>query len=614
MKIYKLLLFAVMALCISGCTDYLDVVPDERPTEEDAFKNKYSAENFLYSCYSYLPDPRDGTTSIDFFTADEVVTAFEHETFAQFPKGNFTASNPVISYWNTLFQGIRQCYLLIDGVDQTPDLSDRNKERYKAEARFLIAYYHFLLARNYGPTIVVDEVPNVNMEYSDFPKRAHFDEVSDFIAENFDKAAETLPTEYSSSSAYGRATSIAAKALKAKTLVMAASPLFNGGGPNQSSFYEDFTDHDGDLLISTTYDPEKWQRAAEACKEAIDLAEANDIALYEYSESKGDTYPEDPHERNLRYTIVDRNSPEIIWADTRPEGYYDLQNKSTPFLEGRAWNGIAPTLTLIESFYTENGLPIDEDPDFDYEDRYETTDGPLGTTMKLNLNRSHRFDAWVAYHNSYYEIIREDQNSGETLERIVTQFRRNDNCGIQGRSNNYAPTGYLNKKGVHPKLEQPTLQVPSEQYPWPIIRLADLYLMYAESLIEYGGSAEFTTAKEYIDRVRERAGIPNVDDAWEPIGGANSKEVLREIVRQERTNEFYLENQRFWDLRRWMNAKPYFDTKIEGMNIQGVTNSEFFQVETVSFQRQFRSPAFYLMPLPQSEIDKNEKLVQNPGY
>src|SRR5699024_5574077 len=122
------------------------------------------------------------------------------------------------------------------------------------------------------------------------------------------------------------------------------------------------------------------------------------------------------------------------------------------------------------------------------------------------------------------------------------------------RTNNYSPTGYLNKKGVSPLLNQSVLQM-SEHYPWPVIRLSELYLNYAEALIEYG--QDLGTAKQYIDLVRERAGIPSIDQAWAPIGGANDQNTLREIVRQERTIELYLENHRFWDLRRWQIANDY---------------------------------------------------------
>src|SRR5699024_210105 len=158
------------------------------------------------------------------------------------------------------------------------------------------------------------------------------------------------------------------------------------------------TDDEGTQLIPTEYNPEKWKRAATAAKEAIDAAEAVGHSLYKDEESVNAELPADPIEKRLRFTFMDENSPEIIWAETRREGLYDFQNKSTPFLSGRSWNGVAPTLTILESFYTENGLPIDRDPDYDYGDRYTVSEGPNGPTLSLNLNRGPRFEAWISYH------------------------------------------------------------------------------------------------------------------------------------------------------------------------------------------------------------------------
>lgn len=162
MKHIKYLVYSILiTLGLASC-NYLDVVPDEVATEDDAFATIQATENFLYSCYSYIPNPRHGTASIDWFTGDEIVTAFEHETFASFPKGNYTAVSPIISYWNSLFSGIKQCYMLINNIDKTPNLSKSLKEDYIAQAEFLIAYYHFLLVRNYGPVILIKEEPLLN--------------------------------------------------------------------------------------------------------------------------------------------------------------------------------------------------------------------------------------------------------------------------------------------------------------------------------------------------------------------------------------------------------------------------------------------------------------------
>lgn len=605
-KHLKILSVFTIVLLLSSCGDnYLDIVPDERPTEEDAFQDPQAAKGYLYSIYGYIPNQRSGTSSIDLLTADEVVTAFEHEIFAKFPRGEYTASNPVISYWNDLYKGIRQAYIFIDNVDDVPELSPSKAKKYKAEANFLIAYFHFLLLRMYGPVVIVDHEYEINtdLDPENFPTRATYKESVDFIANKLDEAAQNLPMEQSSSSDYGRATSVIAKSVKARMLLYAASPLFNGGGANKASLYEGFTNEEGEDLIPTSYDKEKWKRAADANKEAIEIAEAAGFKLYKNSTYDSDL-PADPVEKDLRLTFVDKNTDEVIWGETRAESVYDFQNKSTPYLSGTSWNGISPTLGMLSYFYTENGLPVDKDPNYNYSGRYNVVSTPDGNTMALNLHREPRFNAWVSYHNGYYEIIRDDK------KEIKTQYRRDDAQGIQGRNNNYSPTGYLNKKGVAPDLDQSRLQV-SVNYPWPVIRLAELYLNYAEALIEYG--QDFDTAKEYIDKVRRRAGIPTVDEAWAPIGGANDQSTLRDIVRQERTIELYLENHRFWDLRRWQVADQYLDHRLKGLNIHGTTDEEFFKITEVPFGRSFNQ-SNYLMPIPQSEMNKNERMIQNPGY
>ncbi|RZK58115.1 MAG: RagB/SusD family nutrient uptake outer membrane protein [Pedobacter sp.] len=608
---YIILIFALVLFSASGCKKFLDVVPDERPTEADAFKDAIAAEQYLYSCYSFMPNPRHQTEAIDLMTADEVVTAFEHETFANFPKGTYTASTPVISYWSTLYKGIRQCYILINNVDKVPLLPNDVKESYKAEAKFLIGYYHFLLLRMYGPIVISKEAVDISAisdDLSTLPGRSSYDESVDFITQTLDEAAVSLPAKQANPSFYGRATATVAMAIKARMLLYAASPLFNGGGGSATSFYSDFKGKDGAQLISTNFDKEKWKKAADAAKAAIDFAEQQGYALYKNSTvTTGYTF--NPVEKDLRLTFTDRNSGELIWADTRQENVYTFQNKSTPFGTG-CYNGVAPTLAMVEQFYTVNGLPIDKDPTFNYANRYGIGTSPFaGTTLNLNLNREPRFNAWIAYHNSNYEIVRGATN----FQKVA--FRKNDAQGIQARASNYSPTGYLNKKGVNPQFVQAQTSDPnpiSYHYSWPVVRLAELYLDYAEALIEYG--QDFATAKQYLDKVRTRAGIPTVDAAWAPIGGANDQTTLRSIVRQERSIELYLENHRFWDVRRWMVAEQTLGVKAKGMNVQGITDADFFKVTEVPFVRTFRSPAFYLMPIPIGEINKSDKIVQNPGY
>lgn len=450
MKKFIITLITVFILGSFYSCDFLDVVPDETPTEEDAFKDVPALERYMYSCYSFIPNPRSGDKSLDLLTSDEVVTSFEHEDFAKFPKGDYSPDTPVISYWNTLFQGIRQCYLLLDNIDRVPNVSDDMKQAYTSEATFLIAYYHFLLLRSYGPVMIISSTPDINMSPDDYPGRSTYDECVNWIADKFDESINMGIKDTHSGSDYGRATSVAAKALKSRMLLYAASPLFNGGKSSLSGTddvsgaYAAFKDKEGVQLISTTYDASKWQRAADAALEAINWAEGRGAKLYD--DGKATTafpYPDDPVQRKLRMTIMDKQSPELLWVDTRKEGGFGLQNKSAPYGKNDSWNGVAPTITMLEAFYTKNGLPINEDPAFDYANRYgySNQSSGAGTTLNLNQNREPRFEAWISYHNSNYEYNRD----GKFL--ILTRFRSPDNCGKQGRNSNFSPTGYLTKKG-----------------------------------------------------------------------------------------------------------------------------------------------------------------------
>ena len=124
---------------------------------------------------------------------------------------------------------------------------------------------------------------------------------------------------------------------------------------------------------------------------------------------------------------------------------------------------------------------------------------------------------------------------------------------------------------------------------------------------------DLTTAKTYLNMVRERAGIPDVDTSRSGVATL-TQDKLREIVRQERMIELYLENQNFWDMRRWLLAEDYFNVKAQGMNINASTLQEFATLTEVDFERKFTSPTNYLLPIPNSDLNTNENLVNNPGY
>ena len=235
-----------------------------------------------------------------------------------------------------------------------------------------------------------------------------------------------------------------------------------------------------------------------------------------------------------------------------------------------------------------------------------------------------------AFQNGYYECQTESKENAYVAKaeraegkKWLTDFTEQGNCGKQGRNNNYSKTGYLNKKGVHPGVAASKSQKePSKDYPWPVIRLAELYLSYAEACIAYNKDGYLEKGMVKLDRIRERAGLLSVKDSWKnaknPIvsyegnGGLNGK--LTEIVRQERMIELYLEQQNFWDIRRWKLGDKYFNVPVKGMNIDATDINGFATVKTLPDVRNFDTPRQYLLPIPAAEVSKNPNMVQNPNY
>src|SRR5690606_33741783 len=178
----------------------------------------------------------------------------------------------------------------------------------------------------------------------------------------------------------------------------------------------------------------------------------------------------------------------------------------------------------------------------------------------------------------------------------------------------YNATGYWPKKLVNYTNVITETEYTRTQYPWPVIRLANLYLLYAEALNESGA----TTADvcEWIDPIRERAGLGGVVASWTAFSKnpdkPSSKDGLREIIQQERLIELALEGQRFWDLRRWKKAADEFNKPITGWDIEQKTPEGYYR-EKVLFQQVF-STRDYLWPIRENELLANKNTVQNPGW
>lgn len=598
-KNYIIFIALLILMGITSC-DYLDVVPDERPTEEDAFKDKYAAERYLYSCYAFIPNERH---TIVIRRHGEIINSTTNDA-SDILLGNITsASIGNFHFWSRMYGAFRRCYTFLDNVDGVPRLEEETKLVYKAETQFLLAYYGFYLLKSYGPFIIPEGVFDYNMPSDAYPKRAKFDDCVQWILDRLDEAYPNLLNQQPVS-AQGRATKVIADALRSRVLLYAASPLFNG---NKAFFQNTLLDPETrEPLMPLEYDENKWKKALDASETAIKNALGAGFELYKGENRSSDLpYPEDQTEYALRMTFVDRENKEVILWDARKENYYGLQNECTPrdpSIGDPSWNDNSPTLESVEMFYTENGLPIDEDPSyFPKGDWFKLGEYDGEPTSNLHLKREPRFYAWIAFHNGWYEMQRNDQS------RIRVKLRKEDEQGVGNRTRNFSKSGYLTKKGVG--IDYSTRNGLTN-YPWPLIRLAELYLNAAEAAIEVG---ELEKGINYLNEVRRRAGIPDVEDSWRGVATLN-QEKLREIVHQERCIELSFESHRRWDLNRWLESEAAMNHNPHGLNIYGEDDESFSQPVEVSVRWGFTSPANYLLPIESRELNMNSRLVQNPGY
>jgi len=601
---YLSVIFLLTAALAPCCKKYLNVVPPATATLESAFNNSGAALNFFYSLYDYIPRLDNVGATPELETTDEIcIPNWNNHTAKGYDRGQLNSSAPYWNYWGTaggnpgagMYDGIRQCYTFLDNIDKTPDIAPADLQRMKGEATFLIAYFHFVLLREYGPVVTIPDAIDLDATGSAYyPSRQPYDSCVRFIANLMDKAAAMLPATVSPTE-LGRVTSVVCKAMKARMLLYAASPLFNGN----TEFYSNFKNKDGKALMNLTYDANKWKLAADASLDALNSAQAAGSKLYTSTIVTSD--PFQAAVNNYRYTMVDSWNSELLWGFTDPQtNSIDLFHLTTPRIQGKTFNGECPTLSMVESYYTKNGLPIDVDPSFDYANRYSLS----GTTIKLHQNREPRFYASIGYDRGNYAV-----NS----TNIMLLMRSGETHGWSSSQSDFSPGGYLQQKGVHPASVLTTSAQTPVKYPWPIFRLGELYLDYAEALNEYAPDQQATVI-QYLDAIRTRSGIPGVMASWALVGKSSfTQDEMRTLIRRERMIELAFEGHRFWDVRRWKLGDKVFNQPIYGMNIKGTTAADFYQ-PTLIEQRIFNTPSYYLMPISVSDLGINANLVQNPGW
>lgn len=604
---------------LTSCVDYLDKEPDTELTLPMVFEDKTRIEGWLANVYSHVPDPYWGYARklgwdilSDDMTASERWRQWDWKVIPML-LGEWTPSTDWDgNYWARLPQLIREANIFIENVHPLPEqgISATEVTYMKAEMRFMIAYYYYLLSNTYGPVpFKPNYIAPTDFNLADLMEgQRPYYEVVDWVDKELKEVAEILPAKYTEARKYGRATSIMCLAVRARMLLFAASPLVNGN-PD----YANHKNKDGENLFSTTADKTKWAYAAQACKELIDAAEAAGHKLYTEKNEDGTIDPFMSYQ-NLFLTRYDEGNTEILFA--RPGGleYGEYEKHATPAASGGS-GGLGVTQSLVDAFFMENGLPIN-DVDSKYEETGfsnsdETRDNTVwdtevnggaitkSGTYNMYCHREPRFYITVSYNNSYF-----------TQEKRLFNFfnGKKDNPHTHDAPQN----GYLIRKKISPDLN--VKQGTYKYRPGIVYRLGEAYLNYAEALNESDpGNRDILF---YLNKIRERAGIRQyttdaTDENFIHVD-LNDQAEMRKLIRAERRVELSCEGIRYDDLRRWKEAENVLNGDFYGMNFSGKDESSFY-VRTPYLKRVYKK-AYYWFPIHQSEIDKNDKLVQSPYW
>lgn len=575
-----------MALMMASCSDFLDVNPRNKISDAAVWGNVDLANAALNDCYRYVEGENEQGVPFCSYS-DDVYNRAGYATNV-YCEGNVSCDNYNVGFseargntWYFYYTGIKQVNELLENIGNVPATegsSDANKKKLiEGQAYFLRAFFYHQLYSLYGRVPLIYHVHDINSEWDE--TRAPMDEVADSICADCDRAAEILPTAYSSSDDFGRATKGAALAVKARTLLYKASPLF--GTPSK----------------------ERWQVASDANKAVIDLG------VYSLpSVNSADEYAA---------LFYDAQNPEIIFEklyNTKdPEGgalNYLFEAPMGAFAGGHGWGVWLPTYNAADVYENADGSKFDMQNVAPHAIKMPSVvDGTvvykdttiLATTKSPYEGREMRF-----YSNFIYDGSEWGYGDSKRTIGVYEAGEEGVKGGNSSASNtddeywNATRTGYYMKKFLNPDYNNEQ-EDEVDTTPWIFFRLAEIYLNYAECQMELGNKDE---ALKYINLVRQRVHLPAAT-------GAD----LHSEYEYERRVELMFEGQRFFDLRRWKKMPETYsgDNLPTAMKIYKMKDGTMLYThdKTVLQQRSFRD-AMYWMPVPRYELNKCPNLDGAP--
>ena len=523
-KLYKVVVAGLFSCLLTpvSCllTSCADLEYTEESTRDEAWTYEYyenGIKNLVFDVYAQVYNNEFAANSAYFLASatDEAQYALETGAVNNYVNGGWSPANPYSQTWTKAYTAIADVNMYLEKLDEA-DISDwkynpdyknwvAQMEIFPYELRFLRAYFYFELFKTYGDVPLV--TTTLTNGQANSIHRTKTDTIVKFIVDECDAIAPYLPVSYSTEvfSEVGRATRIAVAALKARTLLYAASPLHNPTG-----------------------DKTKWAKAAEACKYILDNASAWGLKLSTYGSLWG-------HDAFF--------NQELIFGLGRGESNeFEMANYPVGVENGSSGN--CPTQSLIDQYeYQNNGETFGErypgNIDLTQVDPYEGLDPRFALTVVKNS------DEWPS--------------NGAQKKEIETFTGGYNGAPKYGAT----PTGYYLRKYVDGSCVTTTDNQTSRRHTWIIFRLGEFYLDYAEAVYNAVGSANDDTygmtANDAVNVLRQRS------DIQMPPFTEDGEEWVKRYER-ERLVELAFENHRFWDVRRWKKGAQYF-ASVQAANI-----------------------------------------------
>ena len=686
MKKKNIILISVFigaGILFSSCSDYLDSDKyfEDRITINKVFTSKQRSQQWLAYAFSFLKnenadvvgkekETNSFTFADDMYYGDRDVNYDSKEwnelSYNTFMQGQYNEDN-FNQAWTMCYKGIYQASIFINNIDMNTEMTDKERLDYKGQARFVRAYYYWLLLRRYGPVPIV---PNEGIDYTQSYEqiaipRNSYEEVVDYISNEMIQAAKEIQYTKRDGENCARPTKGACLATRALALIYSASPLANG---NNDTYAKSLVDDKGKELLNSTYKEEKWAKAAAACKDVMELG-VYDLyhASFNTTEAVGDPK-----------TIVPADSTCIFAQNTWPKGWKDIDpfksyrvlfsgdiapEDNTELIFSRidqnateinhsmksfarhsmprdfgGWNTHGLTQKMVDAYYMNDGSDCPgKDRELNGGNGTERLTGfttlqdyrqgkykPLSANVSLQYaNREPRFYASVGYNGSVWEYLGDPE---PTHHNRQTFYYRGSGNGYNN-SQFYLRTGisvkkYVNQTDVPDREDYRNIKDKAE----PAIRYADILLLYAEALNELEGTYSIASwdknttytiqrnieeIQKGIHPIRIRGGVPDYDAQI-----YSNKNLLRDKIKRERMIEFMGEGKRYFDLRRWKDAPKELNQQIYGCNIMMDANhkSEFHQIIPINNLRMTFSDRMYFWPIRHSELKHNSRLTQNPGW